>query len=109
MNIRFLITSEDVIHSWTVPSFGIKLDAIPGRLNSAILSINRIGVFYGQCSELCGVGHGFMPICVHAVSRVSFIEWVLNFLNLKSFWSFYQIKSIKTLSSPINAYGLLKR
>jgi len=109
MNIRFLITSEDVIHSWTVPSFGIKLDAIPGRLNSAILSINRIGVFYGQCSELCGVGHGFMPICVHAVSRVSFIEWVLDFLNLKSFWSLYQIKSTKNIIEFKNPDGVLKK
>jgi heme/copper-type cytochrome/quinol oxidase subunit 2 len=65
--IRLLITSADVIHSWAVPAFGIKVDACPGRLNEVSLYIERVGVFYGQCSELCGVNHGFMPICVEGV------------------------------------------
>lgn len=65
--VRLLITSEDVIHCWTVPSFGIKLDAVPGRLNATVLEVQRSGIFYGQCSELCGAGHGFMPITVEAI------------------------------------------
>jgi len=60
----FLISSTDVLHSWAVPSFGVKSDACPGRLNRIIVSINRIGVFYGQCSEICGIYHAFMPIVV---------------------------------------------
>jgi len=64
--IRLLITSADVIHSWAVPSLGVKVDAIPGRLNEVYLLIFREGEFYGQCSELCGVNHGFMPIKVLA-------------------------------------------
>ena len=61
-HIRLLVTAVDVLHSWTVPSFGIKIDACPGRLNQANLFIKRFGVFFGQCSEICGVNHGFMPI-----------------------------------------------
>jgi len=64
--IKFLITSDDVIHSWAVPSLGIKVDAVPGRLNQIFTIINRIGTFYGQCSELCGIQHGFMPIKVES-------------------------------------------
>lgn len=60
--IRFLVTSEDVLHSWAVPSLGIKVDAIPGRLNQVIVTANRPGVYHGQCSELCGAAHAFMPI-----------------------------------------------
>jgi len=72
-HIRLLITSADVIHAWCVPSFGIKVDACPGRLSQASLFINRVthkkaSVFFGQCSEICGVNHGFMPITVFAVS-----------------------------------------
>lgn len=67
-NINFIVTGADVIHDFAVPSLGIKVDAIPGRLNQAATFINRTGRFYGQCSELCGSGHGFMPICVEGVS-----------------------------------------
>jgi heme/copper-type cytochrome/quinol oxidase subunit 2 len=63
-NIRLLITSHDVLHSWAVPAFGIKTDACPSRLNQTFLNVFREGIFYGQCSELCGVKHGFMPIQV---------------------------------------------
>jgi cytochrome c oxidase subunit 2 len=66
-NVRLLITSADVLHSWAVPALGIKLDACPGRLNQTALFIKRPGTFYGQCSELCGVNHGFMPINVTAL------------------------------------------
>lgn len=72
--IRLLITSDDVIHSWTIPSFGIKVDAIPGRLNQVFLRILRPGVYYGQCSEICGINHGFMPIGVYATDRHDYVE-----------------------------------
>jgi heme/copper-type cytochrome/quinol oxidase subunit 2 len=72
-NIRLLITSYDVIHSWAVPSFGVKVDAIPGRLNEYFLNVNYLGVFYGQCSEICGVNHGFMPIKVEIVTIPYFV------------------------------------
>jgi cytochrome c oxidase subunit 2 len=75
-NIRLLITASDVIHAWAVPSFGVKLDAVPGRTNETWVRIDREGIFYGQCSELCGTNHGFMPIEVHAVSKEKFAEWV---------------------------------
>lgn len=75
-HIRLLITSSDVIHCWTIPSFGLKVDATPGRLSQASLFIKRSGVYYGQCSEICGVNHGFMPIVVKAVLPHSFLKWV---------------------------------
>lgn len=75
-NIRLLITASDVLHSWAVPAFGVKLDAEPGRLNETWVRIDKEGVFYGQCSELCGQGHGFMPIEVHAVPKAEFAKWV---------------------------------
>jgi cytochrome c oxidase subunit 2 len=75
-HVRVLVTASDVIHCWAVPSFGIKIDAMPGRLNQVALFINREGSFYGQCSELCGVNHGFMPIVVEAVSVPAYLEWV---------------------------------
>lgn len=75
-NVRFVITGQDVIHSFAVPSLGIKVDAIPGRLNQVSTIIEREGLFYGQCSELCGVLHGFMPICIEAVSPAKYLEWM---------------------------------
>jgi cytochrome c oxidase subunit 2 len=63
-HLLLLITASDVLHSWTIPSFGIKVDACPGRMNATNLYIKRSGVFYGQCSEICGIGHSFMPIVV---------------------------------------------
>ena len=76
--IRLLITAVDVLHSWAVPSFGIKVDACPGRLNQVSLFIKRFGIFFGQCSEICGVNHGFMPIVVVACPSESFYQMVLN-------------------------------
>ena len=75
-HIRVVITSSDVLHCWAVPSLGVKLDACPGRLNQTSMFIKRPGTFYGQCSEICGVNHGFMPIVVNAVSRDSFADWI---------------------------------
>nr|ASY98277.1 cytochrome c oxidase subunit II [Acontista multicolor] len=73
---RILITSEDVLHSWTIPSIGIKADATPGRINQATFWFNRPGVFYGQCSEICGANHSFMPIVVESTSTNDFIKWL---------------------------------
>ncbi len=75
-NIRLQITASDVIHSWAVPSFGIKTDAVPGRLNESWVRIEKEGTYYGQCSELCGAYHAFMPIKVRAVSKEAFQSWV---------------------------------
>lgn len=75
-NIRVLVTSADVIHSWAVPAFGVKTDAVPGRLNETWFRAQKEGDFYGQCSELCGMLHGFMPIGVRVVSKDKFAEWV---------------------------------
>lgn len=74
--IRILTTADDVIHAWAVPAFGIKIDAVPGRLQEAWVKIEREGDYYGMCSELCGVNHGFMPIAIKAVSKEKFAEWV---------------------------------
>ena len=75
-NVRLLVTAVDVIHSWAIPAFGVKLDGVPGRLNETWFKAEREGVYYGQCSELCGVDHGFMPITVEAVSKEKFDAWV---------------------------------
>jgi len=75
-HIRLLVTAADVLHSWAVPSFGIKVDACPGRLSQASLFIKRDGTYYGQCSEICGVNHGFMPIVVKSVSTETFASWI---------------------------------
>nr|QTT61279.1 cytochrome c oxidase subunit II [Tritia grana] len=77
-DLRVLVTSADVIHSWTVPSLGVKVDAIPGRLNQLGFFIKYPGVFYGQCSEICGANHSFMPIVVEAVPLKNFLEWAIN-------------------------------
>jgi len=81
-HIRLLVTAADVLHSWAVPSFGIKVDACPGRLSQASLFIKREGVYYGQCSEICGVNHGFMPIVVKSIETPSYVFWVMSKLNL---------------------------
>jgi cytochrome c oxidase subunit 2 len=81
-HIRVLITAADVLHSWAIPSFGVKVDACPGRLNQTTLFIKKTGVFYGQCSELCGTNHGFMPICVEAVNLEDYTTWLENKLEL---------------------------
>ncbi|GBD43971.1 Cytochrome c oxidase subunit 2 [bacterium HR40] len=70
------VTAEDVLHSWAVPSFGVKVDAIPGRLNELWFEVEEPGTYYGQCSELCGVNHGFMPIAIRAVTQEEFDAWV---------------------------------
>nr|YP_009526733.1 cytochrome c oxidase subunit II [Ornebius kanetataki]AXY63952.1 cytochrome c oxidase subunit 2 [Ornebius kanetataki] len=76
---RILITAADVIHSWTIPALGIKIDATPGRLNQGSFFINRPGVYYGQCSEICGTNHSFMPIVIESTTLNSFINWIKSF------------------------------
>lgn len=75
-NIRIQITATDVIHAWTIPAFGVKHDAVPGRVNESWFNIKKPGIYYGQCSELCGVRHAYMPITVKAVSKEAFQAWV---------------------------------
>ena len=77
-HIRVVITAGDVLHCWAVPSLGVKMDAVPGRLNQSSIFIKREGLFFGQCSELCGVNHGFMPIVINAVSLDKFLSWVIS-------------------------------
>jgi cytochrome c oxidase subunit 2 len=77
-SVRLLITSADVIHSWAVPSLGIKTDAIPGRLNQIGFFIKYPGVYYGQCSEMCGANHSFIPIVLEAVAMKDFTSWLLS-------------------------------
>ncbi len=75
-NIRLLITASDVLHAFALPAMGIKLDAVPGQVNETWVRINEEGTYYGQCSELCGTGHSYMPIMVKAVSKAAFEDWV---------------------------------
>nr|YP_009529032.1 cytochrome c oxidase subunit II [Appias remedios]YP_010852823.1 cytochrome c oxidase subunit II [Appias lalage]AXU98826.1 cytochrome c oxidase subunit 2 [Appias remedios]WGL40242.1 cytochrome c oxidase subunit II [Appias lalage] len=77
--IRILVTATDVIHSWTIPSLGVKVDANPGRLNQTNFFINRPGIFFGQCSEICGANHSFMPIVIESISMKNFIHWINNY------------------------------
>lgn len=74
--VRVLVTAQDVIHSWAVPAFGVKVDSVPGRINETWINADKEGVYYGQCSELCGVNHAFMPITVEVVSKERFATWV---------------------------------
>jgi len=83
-SIRLLITSDDVLHSWAVPGLGIKVDACPGRINEIIVKIRELGIYYGQCSELCGWYHGFMPIVIQSLNKEDFKIWALSsFLDVK--------------------------
>nr|YP_009330768.1 cytochrome c oxidase subunit II [Bullanga florida]APD79370.1 cytochrome c oxidase subunit II [Bullanga florida] len=74
--VRMLISAADVLHSWTVPALGVKIDATPGRLNQTNFFINRPGLFFGQCSEICGANHSFMPIVIESIPMKIFINWV---------------------------------
>nr|ARH53911.1 cytochrome c oxidase subunit 2 [Limonius minutus] len=77
--IRLMVSSTDVIHSWTIPSMGVKIDATPGRLNQTTFFMNRPGIYFGQCSEICGTNHSFMPIVIESISPKLFINWVKNY------------------------------
>jgi len=76
--VKFIITADDVIHSFAVPAFWTKLDANPGQLNETWVKVDRPGVYFGQCSELCGARHGFMPINVEVVSQAQFEQWIAS-------------------------------
>nr|BBM34711.1 cytochrome c oxidase subunit II [Chelidoperca hirundinacea] len=78
--VRLLISAEDVLHSWAVPALGVKMDAVPGRLNQTTFIASRPGVFYGQCSEICGANHSFMPIVVESVPLEHFENWSILLL-----------------------------
>lgn len=79
--IRILVTAADVIHSWTIPTLGVKVDGTPGRLNQTNFLINRPGLFYGQCSEICGANHRFIPIVIESVPVNYFIKWIIYINN----------------------------
>nr|ABB01976.1 cytochrome oxidase subunit II [Maoricicada tenuis] len=79
IQIRLLISSFDVIHSWAMPSMSLKVDAVPGRLNQMGMLISRPGISYGQCSEICGANHSFMPIVIESISIKMFIDWLINY------------------------------
>lgn len=81
VHVRILISSADVLHSWTVPSLGVKADAIPGRLNQVKFISQRPGIFFGQCSEICGANHRFMPIVIEIININSFLNWITIIYN----------------------------
>ena len=95
-HIRALVTAVDVLHSWAIPSLGVKMDGCPGRLNQVSMFIKREGTFFGQCSELCGVQHGFMPIVVQAVSIEDYIKWVSVQTECKN-WLTNKFKSLEKI------------
>ena len=76
--VKVLITANDVLHAWALPSFGVKRDAVPGRINETWFKADKVGTYYGQCSELCGIKHAFMPITVRVVSDEEYQEWLLD-------------------------------
>nr|AHV78306.1 cytochrome c oxidase subunit II [Lycodon ruhstrati] len=78
LQTRIVVTAEDVLHSWTIPSLGVKVDAVPGRLNQLPLATSRVGIFYGQCSEICGANHSFMPIAMEATPLHHFEQWLVS-------------------------------
>nr|YP_010839103.1 cytochrome c oxidase subunit II [Raivuna sinica]WGG26900.1 cytochrome c oxidase subunit 2 [Raivuna sinica] len=73
---RLIVTSSDVIHSWTIPAAGVKMDAVPGRLNQMSMIIKKPGLFFGQCSEICGTNHSFMPITLESINMKQFMKWI---------------------------------
>jgi cytochrome c oxidase subunit 2 len=76
--VKLLVTADDVLHAWAIPAFGIKIDAVPGRLNETWFRVEEIGTYYGQCSELCGINHAFMPIVVEVVTQAEFDAWLIR-------------------------------
>ena len=76
--VKVLITANDVLHAWALPAFGVKRDAVPGRINETWFKAEKVGTYYGQCSELCGIKHAFMPITVRVVSEKEYNEWLMD-------------------------------
>lgn len=81
--IRLIVSALDVLHSWTIPSLRVKIDAVPGRLNQTRFSLNRTGLFFGQCSEICGANHRFMPIVIESISLDYFIKWINRIIYIR--------------------------
>jgi cytochrome c oxidase subunit 2 len=105
IEIRVLVTAADVIHAWAVPRLGVKVDAIPGRTNQLSIYISRPGIYYGQCSEICGANHRFIPIVIEAIHPKSFLEWVKKFSSesdTPTSWTQWIIKHTKSLSHILN-------
>jgi len=99
-HLRVLVTASDVLHCWAVPSLGVKMDACPGRLNQVSMFIKREGVYYGQCSEICGINHGFMPIVVEAVPVEKYVSWVAAQTDCEN-WLVDKITAIQTLTPSL--------
>ncbi len=97
--VRVQVTGADVIHSWAVPSFGVKIDAIPGRLNETWFKAEREGTYHGQCSELCGKDHAFMPITVHVVSAEAFQAWLADTKKNHPDWTTADEGATRTLAA----------
>ena len=76
--VKVMITANDVLHAWALPSFGVKRDAVPGRINETWFKAEKVGTYYGQCSELCGIKHAFMPIEVRVVTEEEYQDWLLD-------------------------------
>ena len=100
--VKVMITANDVLHAWALPSFGVKRDAIPGRLNETWFKADRTGTFYGQCSELCGIKHAFMPITVHVVTQDGYDKWLedakVKFAKEETENEFKLVKKIKEIN-----------
>ena len=97
--IKVMITANDVLHAWALPSFGVKRDAVPGRINETWFKAERTGTFYGQCSELCGIKHAFMPITVNVVTEKEYNEWLES---AKVKFAKDELKTIKKIVKKIN-------
>ena len=102
-HLRVLVTAGDVLHCWAISSFGVKMDACPGRLNQISMFIKRGGVYYGQCSEICGINHGFMPIVVEAVPVEKYVSWVSAQTECDS-WLVDKITAVQQLNSSSKRY-----
>lgn len=93
--IRLAVTASDVIHAWAMPVFAVKIDAVPGRINETWFKADREGVFYGQCSEICGINHSFMPIAIEVVSRPAFEAWIDSQRGLASMEPMFEADNVK--------------
>lgn len=103
-NIQLLTTAADVLHAWAMPAFGVKKDAVPGRINETWFRVEKEGTYYGQCSEICGTGHAYMPIEVRAVSKEAFKEWVEK---AKKEFASNNLKIEKTISTETSRFALV--
>src|SRR5690606_37062361 len=99
--IRVTTTAKDVIHSWALPNFAVKIDAVPGRINETWIRAEREGVYYGQCSEICGVRHSYMPIAVEFVSRPAFEAWIDGQRAVAGLDPMYQTDSVKLAQADV--------